>query len=110
MSDSLPPELTVANLADLRRRNQRVTIVDVREGWEREICRISGSLHMPLDHLAREARMLPKDEPLVVLCHHGMRSQQATGWLRRNGYDNAVNLSGGIDAWARHVDPSMRRY
>ncbi|WP_119458819.1 rhodanese-like domain-containing protein [Rhodospirillaceae bacterium SYSU D60014] len=110
MPDSLPPELTVADLADLRRQNQRVTIVDVREGWEWEICRISGSLHMPLDHLTGEARMLPKDEPLVVLCHHGMRSQQATAWLRRNGYDNAVNLSGGIDAWARQVEPSMQRY
>ena len=48
--------------------------------------------------------------PLVVLCHHGQRSGHVTAWLRRLGYDNAVNLEGGIDAWARVIDPAMPTY
>lgn len=47
---------------------------------------------------------------MVMICHHGMRSYQATLWLRQNGFDKAVNLAGGIDAWAREIEPGMARY
>ena len=53
---------------------------------------------------------LPADRPLVVLCHYGQRSGHVTAWLQRLGYDNSVNLEGGIDAWARAVDPAMPTY
>ena len=53
---------------------------------------------------------LPTDRMLVVVCHHGMRSYKVAQWLRGNGYPNAVNLSGGIDAWAREIDPALATY
>ena len=77
---------------------------------EVEICRLPDSLDVPLAHLSERVDALPRDGMLVILCHHGMRSQHAARWLRAQGFANAVNLAGGIDAWARLVDPSMRTY
>jgi rhodanese-related sulfurtransferase len=51
-----------------------------------------------------------EDVPLVVICHHGVRSFHATLWLRQHGFENALNLAGGIDAWASEIDTSMQRY
>jgi rhodanese-related sulfurtransferase len=53
---------------------------------------------------------LPTDHPLVVLCHHGVRSQMVVDFLRKAGFDNAINLDGGIEAWACEIDRSMPRY
>jgi rhodanese-related sulfurtransferase len=53
---------------------------------------------------------LPRDRSLAVICHHGGRSAQATAWLRNQGFDLATNVAGGIDAWARNVDPTLSRY
>jgi adenylyltransferase/sulfurtransferase len=55
-------------------------------------------------------RLVDKDRPIVVYCHHGMRSQRACDWLRRAGYQNVFNLIGGIDAWADQIEPTMKRY
>jgi rhodanese-related sulfurtransferase len=85
-------------------------LLDVREPWEIEICRLPDSVNIPLALLPGRLDALPRDNLLVVLCHHGMRSRQAAQWLRANGVANAVNLTGGIDAWARLIDPSMRTY
>lgn len=87
-----------------------VTLLDVREGWEVELCAIDGSLHIPLGQLPAAVSLLPRDRELAVLCHHGMRSAHATAWLRAQGFDRAVNIAGGIDAWARRIDPSMKVY
>jgi rhodanese-related sulfurtransferase len=118
-----PFEITVDALARRRPRPTRarrrasasteggnVAILDVREPWEVEFCRLPDSIAIPLAQLPGQLSALPRDGMLVVLCHHGMRSQQAMQWLRANGVANAVNLTGGIDAWARLVDPSMRTY
>jgi len=85
-------------------------VLDVREDWERQICQIDGSLDCPLATVPDNLEILPRDKPLVVLCHHGLRSLQATLWLRAQGYDNAVNLAGGIEAWRREIDPTMEAY
>lgn len=87
-----------------------LSVLDVRDPWELEICRLPDSIDIPLALLPDRLATLPRDRMLVVLCHHGMRSRQASHWLRANGIDNAVNLAGGIDAWARQIDPSMRTY
>ena len=55
-------------------------------------------------------RLIDKDKPLVVYCHHGMRSAWAANWLRAMGYENVYNLTGGIDAWAERIEPGMARY
>lgn len=87
-----------------------LVILDVRESWEIELSAIEGSIYIPLGLLPMRVGELPKDRPLVVLCHHGFRSAQATAWLRNQGFDTAMNLSGGIDAWARRIDPSLKVY
>lgn len=85
-------------------------LLDVREGWERDIVAIDNSIAIPMGDIPRRVAELPRDTPLAVMCHHGGRSAQVTGWLRQQGFDNAFNVAGGIDAWARLVDPSLSRY
>ncbi|WP_236024834.1 rhodanese-like domain-containing protein [Arenibaculum pallidiluteum] len=103
-------EIEVEDLRDLLQGGRDVAVLDVREPWELDICRLPDSLDIPLSVLTERTDALPRDRTLVVVCHHGARSAHATAWLRRNGFENAVNLGGGIDAWARRVDPNMRTY
>jgi adenylyltransferase/sulfurtransferase len=86
------------------------TVVDVREPWEADIARIEGAMLIPLSVFAAEAKELPRDKPILIHCHHGGRSMQATQWLRRNGNDRVANVAGGIDAWSQAIDPSVPRY
>lgn len=87
-------------------------LVDVREEDEFAICRLDWAELIPLSTLPMEApkRLVDKDKPIVVYCHHGMRSNHAAQWLRGVGYEHVYNLSGGIEAWAEQVEPTMRRY
>ncbi|WP_374376224.1 rhodanese-like domain-containing protein [Dongia sp.] len=104
-------QIGVAALRDMIASGAPVAMLDVREPWEHDICRIERSVLIPLSELpARSAELGADEAPLVVICHHGARSFHATLWLRQQGFDNAVNLAGGIDAWASEIDPSMRRY
>ena len=100
-----PLQIAPSELARWRAAGQAVVVLDVREAWELAICRLPDSLAIPLGRLPDRHGELPRDVPLVVLCHHGVRSMNATLWLRRAGFGNAVNLAGGIDAWSRDVDP-----
>ena len=110
MSSPLAVQIDVQELARWREGGVPHTLVDVREPWETAICLIEGSLSVPLGQIPARAATLPVDRPVVVACHHGMRSMQAVAWLRRNGHDNVTNLAGGVDAWARQIDPSMAVY
>jgi rhodanese-related sulfurtransferase len=103
-------EISVAELKQRLEGEAAPALLDVREPWEVEICSIPGSIHIPLNNLPADFQLLPKDRPLVVLCHHGMRSRLAVEWLRRQGLERAVNLGGGIDAWARQIDRQMKVY
>ena len=85
-------------------------LVDVREPWEFERCRIEGSLPLPLGQIPARHAELPQDRDLVLVCHHGGRSQQAAMWLGGNGHRSVHNLRGGVEAWALEVDPAMPRY
>lgn len=84
-------------------------IVDVREPEEFEICNIGGKL-IPLSDLPSRYQELNPEAEVVVLCHHGVRSAHAVGFLRQMGFTNTHNLSGGIDRWAIEIDPEMKRY
>ncbi|HWK45592.1 MAG TPA: rhodanese-like domain-containing protein [Stellaceae bacterium] len=109
-----PLQLQPTDLDTWRRDGHGVTILDVREPWEVEICRLSDSVNIPLGQLPGRVGELGDgmqgDGRLVVLCHHGARSLQAVRWLRANGWPAASNLDGGIDAWARQVEPTMGVY
>ena len=105
-----PDAISVRELADMRGAGKEHTVLDVREARELEICRLDGALHVPMPEIPDRTDDLPKDQPLVVICHHGARSQMVVDFLRDAGFDNAVNLDGGIDAWACDIDQSMPRY
>jgi len=102
--------ISVRELADMRSALKEHTVLDVREGRELDICRLEGALHVPMAEIRARTGDLPKNQLLVVICHHGARSQMVVDFLRSAGFDNAVNLDGGIDAWACEVDQSMPRY
>jgi len=94
----------------MRSTGQEHRVLDVREARELDICRLEGTLHIPMTEIPTRVDDLPTKHPLVVVCHHGARSQMIVDFLRSAGFDNAVNLDGGIDAWACEIDRSMRRY
>ncbi len=85
-------------------------LLDVREPWEHEVCRIVGSRLLPLRALPVQLDQLDPERPLVCICHHGARSAHVAMWLARQGFADVYNLSGGVDAWARQVDPEMATY
>ena len=85
-------------------------LLDVREPMELDFCKVQGSLCIPMGQVPHQLDQIPKDKPVYVLCHHGMRSGQVTAFLRQRGFDNAINVAGGIDAWSMTVDPEIPRY
>lgn len=103
-----PLEIDVATAAAWRRAG--ACVLDVREPAEHALVTLPGSRLVPLARLPADCAGLPRDRPLLVLCHHGGRSLRATQLLRAQGWANAVNVAGGIDAWAREVDPALPRY
>jgi rhodanese-related sulfurtransferase len=103
-------EISAANAAKLREESPDATFLDVREHSELEICRIEGALHIPMGEIPDRAESLPKDSLLVIFCHHGMRSMNVLQYLERRGFENLINLSGGIHAWSLEVDPSVPKY
>ena len=106
--NQLAPAALSAWLADPAR--PRPVLLDVREAWEFERCSIPGSLHVPMREVPARAAEIEADREVVVICHHGGRSMQVGLFLERQGYNKVYNLSGGVDAWARTVDPSMPVY
>lgn len=103
-------EIDVLKLKDMRDGGENVTLLDVREPHEVAICKVAGSVDIPMQQVPQRLAELPKDGAIVVMCHHGGRSRMVTNFLRQNGYGNALNLTGGIDAWAQAVEPGMARY
>jgi rhodanese-related sulfurtransferase len=104
-------ELSVQELK--RRREQAdgtLVVLDVREPWEVRICAISGAKHIPMAQVALRLGELDPAREIVVVCHHGHRSQRVALFLATRNYENVYNLVGGIDAWAREVDPEVPTY
>jgi rhodanese-related sulfurtransferase len=84
-------------------------LLDVREPWEHELVALPGARLIPMEELPLRAAEIERDREVVVYCHHGIRSAAVAEWLRGLGIP-ALNLAGGIDAWAVRVDPSVPRY
>jgi len=105
-------QLTASELKERLDNNSgdKLVVLDVREPWERNICALPGATGIPMREIPARAEELPKDAEIVVLCHHGVRSQQVAVFLERSGFAKINNLVGGIAAWAREVDPKMPTY
>jgi len=104
------PTISVRELKSKMDSGEILALIDVREPFEYEIARIEGSRLIPLGELETRIGEVPKSGALVLQCHSGGRSEHATRILREAGFDNAVNLEGGIDAWSVEVDPAVPRY
>ncbi len=85
-------------------------LVDVREGWEYERVHVPGSIHLPLNELPQRFGELDPMKEYALLCHHGMRSEMAAGFLQQRGFTRLINVDGGIDSWSATEDPSLHRY
>lgn len=87
-----------------------VLLIDVREPFERDICKIDGAEAIPMRQIPENLDSLPHDRHLLIHCHHGGRSMRLTQYLRANGFERVSNVAGGIDAWALEIQPGMARY
>jgi len=85
-------------------------LIDVRDPWEFETCRIEGSINIPMSDIVTNLDRINRQSEKVIICHHGMRSQHVAHYLESIGYASVTNLVGGIDLWARSVDPDMPQY
>ncbi|CAK0758576.1 Rhodanese-related sulfurtransferase [Gammaproteobacteria bacterium] len=85
-------------------------LLDVREPWEYQVCRLEGAQLLPMRQIPTSYQTLDKNRETVVICHHGVRSYQVAYFLEHMGFTNVINLTGGVAAWARDVDPAMPVY
>ncbi len=85
-------------------------LLDVREPWEFERCSIAGAISMPMSRIQSTFGQLDPAREMVVICHHGVRSFHVARFLEHNGFENVINLTGGVDAWAKEVDREMPTY
>lgn len=106
MTEDISPEALRARLDEKR----PIVLLDVRDEWETRLCRLGNSTHIPVEEIEVRTEELDPEDEIVVYCHHGIRSAAVADYLRKYGFAKAVNLAGGLDLWARTVDPSMKRY
>lgn len=106
--EQITPEQLKAWLDDESRA--KPVLLDVREPWEFETCHIANSKLMPMRGIPAQVDALNRDAETVVICHHGGRSFQVAMFLEQQGFSRLFNLNGGVEAWARGVDPAMPRY
>ncbi len=85
-------------------------LLDVREPWEYGLCHIEGSQLMPMGSVPTRLNELDLARETVVICHHGVRSYHVARLLEHSGFTNVINLTGGVDAWAKEADPTMPTY
>ena len=94
----------------LDQNTQKPILLDVREPWEFERCHIAESKLVPMREIPSALQDFDPDEEIVVICHHGIRSRAVANYLAQNDYSKVINLSTGIDGWARDIDTSMPIY
>ncbi len=85
-------------------------LLDVRQPWEFDVCKISGSTLIPMSQIPATLEQLDADRETIVICHHGIRSRSVGRYLEQAGFSNIINLSGGVDEWAKTVDNQMATY
>ena len=104
-------QLTVRELRErLAQPGEPPVLLDVREGWELNICALPGITHLPMGQVPARLNELDPQRETVVVCHHGVRSLRVAYFLASHGFSKLYNLQGGVDAWAREIDPAMHTY
>lgn len=112
MTPAIPGICSPAELAQWLAEPAPPVVLDVRNPDEIAVVALPGSIRIPMREVpARIAELEPhRDKPIVVHCHHGMRSARVQGFLIEQGFESVYNLEGGIDLYAELVDPSLPRY
>jgi rhodanese-related sulfurtransferase len=104
-------EISAGQLKALQKTGEPFLLLDVREPWEFDTAKIDGAKNIPMGDIPTRANQeLDPDAHIVVVCHHGVRSLTVTNWLRQQGFDKVQSMRGGIDGWARTVDPKVPLY
>ncbi len=91
-------------------RGEDVVLLDCRNDNERAFNRIDPSLHIPMDQTPQRLGELPTDKPVIVYCHHGVRSRSVARFLQEQGMTDARSMTGGIDVWSLEIDSAVPRY
>lgn len=103
-------EITPKDVKQRLDRGDKFLLVDVRQPWEFDLCRIEGAKLVPLDALTSSLGEIAAADDVVVYCHHGRRSLDAAVFLRQQGVEGARSMAGGIERWSAEIDPKMPRY
>lgn len=104
-------ELSAQELkAHLETCDEPPLLLDVRQPWEFEVCKIENSVSLPMSQITAEFKTLDFNRETVVICHHGIRSRRVGRYLEEAGFSNIINLSGGVAQWAKTVDTKMPTY
>lgn len=110
MQHILPRELDARLRLPEYQSSDQPQLLDVREPWEFGICRIDGAELIPMRQIPSSLGRLDPQRPVIVICHHGIRSRQVALYLEQQGFQQVYNLTGGVAQWAQDVDPSMPVY
>ena len=104
------------NVLEVKRKldaAEGIVLLDCREQFEYDLCRIDGAELIPMNTIPQRMAVVERladRGQLVVYCHHGVRSLNVANWLRQQGVDNVVSMTGGIDSWSLQVDRLVPRY
>jgi rhodanese-related sulfurtransferase len=110
---ALPLEITPHEVQRRLQAGEKLALIDVREPGEFQLARLDGSELIPMRTVPAELSRLDvqaDDTPLIVFCHHGVRSLNVVHWLREQGVEACQSMAGGIDLWSLEIDPSVPRY
>ncbi len=104
-------EISAEQVQVMLKHGEKFTLLDVREPWELAKASLEGGKNIPMGDVPMRAyQELDPEDHIVVVCHHGMRSLSVTTWLRQQGFERVQSMRGGIDGWARTVDPKVPLY
>src|ERR1700689_1866811 len=113
MPEALPLEIAPQELYRRLREGEKLALIDVREPGEFQLARIEGAELIPMGSVLAELSRLDAvadETPLIVFCHHGVRSLNVVHWLRDQGVGACQSMAGGIDRWSLEIDPGVPRY
>jgi rhodanese-related sulfurtransferase len=104
-------EISAERVKTMLKHGEKFTLLDVRDPWEQAKASLEGSQSIPMGDVPMRAHQeLDPEDHIVVVCHHGVRSLSVTNWLRQQGFERVQSMRGGIDGWARTVDPKVPLY
>ena len=90
--------------------DEQPLLLDVRQPWEFDVCKIENSVSIPMAQIPSELESLDSNRDTEVICHHGIRSRRVGRYLEQAGFNNIINFSGGVSQWAKTVDNQMPTY